>query len=179
MNLRSWVESELWNENYFDPTRLSSGVEIFRSGLSFPLIASLIDGRSGVPGWKRDSHETHTEALLRLVRPFVRRYGASWIYITDPDNALSVFEWEREIDPEFFNSYPLIEFEKNPAEEGGASFLIIAFHDREGLIVIECESALKITLYATSKRMSELLSTLGITHPVEDTNGQQAASSNH
>ena len=168
MSLRSWVESELWDEEYFAPHRLSEGVEIFRCGLSFPLIASLIDGCRGEPQWVRGSDETYTDALFRALRGLVRQYGASWFYITDPDNALSVFEWEREIDSGYvtslplFNSSPLDEFEKNPAQEGGNSSLCIGFHDREGIVVIEYGCILKITLYGTTERMAAMLSGLGL-----------------
>lgn len=177
MELRSWLESELWDENYFDPRRLSEGVEVFRSGLSFPLITSLIDGCRGTPEWVRQPHETHSDALFRSLRGLVRRYGASWLYITDPDNALSVFEWEKEIDPDYFNSHPLIEFEKNPAQEGGASFLCIGFHDREGLVVIERETTLKITLHANPERMAEILTGMGIERPVESKRENMTADS--
>lgn len=171
MSLTSWVESKLWDDRYFDPTKLSAGVEVFRSRLSFPLVASLIDGCHGAPQWEREQHETPTDALFRALRGLVQRYGASWIYITDPDNALSVVQWEKEIDPEYFNSYQLIEFEKNPAEEGGASFLCVAFHDREGIVVIECETSLNITLYGTSARMDAMLESLGVKRPTENQQG--------
>ncbi|MBL9157445.1 MAG: hypothetical protein JNJ70_08235 [Verrucomicrobiales bacterium] len=134
-------------------------------------MTSLIDGCHGTPEWDREPSETFTDALFRALRGLVGRYGASWIYITDPDNALSVFQWEKEIDPNYFNSYRLIEFEKNPAEEGGASFLCIAFHDKEGIVVIESESSLKITLHGTATRMDAMLDALRIKRPTETTKG--------
>lgn len=162
MSIRRWVETSLWDEEYFDPSRLSPGVVIFSSGVSWPLVTSLINGCGGTPTWHLEASEQATPALFRSLRGLVRRYGASWFYVTDPDNALSVFHWEKEIDADYFNEFELAEFEKNPAEEGGISYLCIGLHDRAGLIVFEYGDPFRILLYGDQMRMREFQQALRI-----------------
>ena len=156
MNVQAWIEQSLWKDCYFVPSLAGEGVEIFRSGVSFPLLASLIDGCHGTPHWPQGASRSLTAALFDAIRPLVRRDGASWFYITDPDNALSVFHWEKVIDPDFLNEFQLQEFELRPAEEGGTSCLGIAFHHGEGLLVFELSNCFTICYYGTPRRIEEL-----------------------
>ena len=160
MSIRAWIENNLWSENYFQPSLAGDESEIFRSGASFPLVTSLIDGCSGSPTWTRQPAESPTGSLFESLRPIVAKYGASWFYVTDPDNALSVFHWEREIDAQYFNQYVLDEFEKNRAVEGGASYMCIGLHDQSGVIVFELDESFKISFYGKDERENEIKSAL-------------------
>lgn len=155
MNIHTWIEQTLWGENYFEPGRAGDCVEVFQCGVSFPLVASLIDGCHGTPQWARGASPSNTKALFDAIRPLVQRDGASWFYVTDPDNALSVLHWTRVINAAFFNEYVLQEFELNPAEEGGDSHLGIAFHHGEGLLVFDLSRNLTIRYYGSPARIAE------------------------
>ena len=148
MKIQEWVTS-LWDGIYFDPNKLGVKEELYKSGASFPLVTSLIDGCGVVASWSNDTGLSKTETFFNRLRGLVRRYGASWFYVTDPDNALSIFHWEEQINPDYFNSSKLSVFEKYPAEEGGTSYLGIAFHDRRGMIIFECYNPFTITCYGT------------------------------
>jgi len=156
MNVQAWIETELWADGYFCPSRLGSPVELFRSGVSRPLVASLVDGCRGTPTWSSYSSLSPTDSLFRRVRGLVRRYGASWFYITDPDNALSVFHWSKVIDADAFGPWELAEFERNRAVEGGCSHLGIAFHSKQGLLVFSLCDAFVIDSYGSPEFMTEL-----------------------
>ena len=156
MNVQAWIETELWADGYFCPSRLGSPVELFRSGVSYPLVASLVDGCRGTPTWSSFGSLSPTDSLFRRVRGLVRRHGASWFYITDPDNALSVFHWSKVIDADVFRPWELAEFERNPAEQGGCSHLGIAFHSKQGLLVFSLGAAFVIDSYGSPEFMTEL-----------------------
>ena len=156
MNIRTWIKQDAWRGLYFKPTLLGDEFEIFRSGASFPLVTSLVDGCQSEPNWAREPAEAPTDALFASLKPIVARLGASWFYVTDPDNALSLLEWEEEINPDSFNSLILQEFETNRAVEGGTSYMCIAFHDRSGLIVFRLDNYFRICFYGSNHRKKDL-----------------------
>ena len=109
MDVRAWIENELWEDGYFQPDKLGERIELFRSGVSRPLVTSLVEGCRGTPRWSSYSNLSHTDSLFRRLRSPVRRYGASWFYVTDPDNVLSEFHWSEPIQPEYLNPMKLSE----------------------------------------------------------------------
>lgn len=161
MNIQTWIEHDLWADGYFTPTLAGDQQELFRSGISFPLITSLINGCHGKPTWDLQPSESPTNALFQSVRPLVKNRGASWFYITDPDNAFSILHWVKAIAPDEFNEYPLQEFELNPADQGGVSYLGLAFHDQQGILVFELNSEFfSLSFYGSTDCWTELQSRL-------------------
>ena len=117
-SVKEWLETSLWEGGYFSPERLPARLELYSSGVRFPLVTSFPDGCGVLAAWPSDRGKTKTETLLNRLRPMVRRLKASWFYVTDPDDVCSLFEWEEVIDPEYFNAQKLRVFETHPAAEG-------------------------------------------------------------
>ena len=156
MKIEEWVTTSLWEDGYFVPEKLGISVELYRSGASFPLVTSLIDGCGVIADWSNEPGLSKTDTFFKRLRGMVRRHGASWFYVTDPDNVMSVFKWEETINPDLFNSWKLQEFETNRAAEGGISRLGIGFHDGRGMIIFELDSTFTITGYGTDEFIDDV-----------------------
>ena len=102
-SVKEWLETSLWEGGYFSPERLPARLELYSSGVRFPLVTSFPDGCGVLAAWPSDRGKTKTETLLNRLRPMVRRLKASW---------------EEVIDPEYFNAQKLRVFETHPAAEG-------------------------------------------------------------
>jgi hypothetical protein len=162
MDVKKWVEEHLWNDEYFTPEKLGSKHTIYSSEYRSPLITSLIEGHGTKAIWKLSNERGLTESFFQNVKPLVSRYHASWFYVTNPDNVLSVFEWEKEIDSKSFNANELKEFEKNPAKEGGSMYIGILLHSLDGLILFELSHIFEISFYGTDMKWNDLKNLLGM-----------------
>ena len=158
MELTKYIENELFEDDYFCPEKPGSTKEIFSSGMRYPLLMNIIDGVTPRYTWPLITGSTSaTESFFIKLKPIVKAHKSYWIYITDPDNVFSNIEWTREINPEYFNTYVLTEFETNPAVEGGVSYLILFFEDKRGMIVFEYDyGSLSIKYYGHDDRFKEI-----------------------
>jgi hypothetical protein len=149
--MREWIETELWDECYFRPERLGPKSVLYATNFSGPLVGLLIDGHSTNAPWRMDD-------LFTRLRPLAERCPCSWLYITDPDDALSVFQWEQPYNADWFTRRRLWVFETSPADEGGMCNLILAFHDRRGIIVFAFHPghSFEISFYGHPERLAEI-----------------------
>ena len=136
----------LFKESYFSPS-LIGGVKIELGSFKFkePLLANVIDGCLKTAKWKLNKPCGATRSLFQNLKPLVSQHGASWFYITDPDNALSVINWQREATD--FHENVLSVFEKEPALQGGVAYLCLIFHNLKSLLVFEYDEELNINYY--------------------------------
>ena len=162
-SVASWIREQLWSDGYFAPERLAPVRVLFSTGVRSPLLVNVIDGGPREHSWPQVTGSTSpTESLFVRLRPLVAQHPAAWVYITDPDNALSLVHWEREARAELFTPHVLEVFEREPAREGGLARLVLGFADRQGLLVFELgEEDLRILLYATPARRREVVALLG------------------
>jgi hypothetical protein len=149
--MREWILKELWGENYFEPERLGPRTVLYAVSFSGPLVGLLIDGFQAKARWR--SHE-----LFDRLRPLAQRHSCSWIYITDADDAVSVFEWEQPQALDRFSAHCLSVFETSPEHEGGRCRLVLAFHDRRGVIVFAFRPghSFEISFYGHTERLAEV-----------------------
>jgi hypothetical protein len=149
--IRKWVETELWDDCYFQPERLGPKSILYSTSFSGPLIGLLIEGHQARAPWR-------TEELFTRLRPLAERYPCSWIHITDPDDAVSVLQWEQPYSPDLFTPRQLWVFEMFPADQGGRSRLVLAFHDHSGLIVFEFHPgrSFEIAFYGHAERLNTI-----------------------
>lgn len=162
MEIKKWIKEHLWEDDYFTPEKLGPKHNIYSSNYRWPLITSLIEGNGTKATWNLTNERGLTESFFQSVKPLISRYNASWFYVTDPDNALSVFEWEKEIDSKYFNDYELKEFQENPAKEGGSMYLGILLHSLDGMILFDLSQIFEINFYGTDTKWKDLKNLLGL-----------------
>lgn len=156
MKLQKWIETNVWEKAYFVPEKLGEKRSIYTTPYSLPIIASLIDGKCSKANWKLSNPRGLTLSLFDNIKPLLSRYGASWFYITDPDNVLSEFQWEKVIDPKYAQIYELHELVVNPAKEGGISRLGIMLHTLDCLVLFEMLEHFEINFYGSAERWEEI-----------------------
>lgn len=149
--MREWIETELWSGGYFEPERLGPRALLYATTFSGPLVGLLINGHAERAPWR-------TDELFDRLRPLAERHACSWLYITDPDDALSVLQWEQPYHRDWFSSRRLLVFDLSPAEEGGMCHLVLAFHDRRGIIVFAFHpgQSFEIAFYGDPERLLEI-----------------------
>jgi len=157
-----WIVTKLWRDSYFTPSNFDEAFEMYRCGLSTTLLASLLDGCGGEPVWCRDLPLTNSNTLFKHLKTFSHRVGGcTFLYITDPDNALSIIHWERVMDDDCSWGLLLEEFERNPAQEGGTSYLVCAFNNQKSVVVFEKDvEDFMITFYGTKGAKIQFLELL-------------------
>ena len=162
-----WIENELWKDRYFSPDLLPERLELFRCGLSWPLIATIIDGYANEPNWTRDIPLSNTNTLFQRLKDYSAIVGgSSFVYITDPDNALSIIQWERVVDDLNYWQAQLEELQVNPAVEGGTSYLVLAFNDRESVVVFELDpEEFCISFYGTKVAKDKFTDKIKLPNP--------------
>lgn len=149
--MNEWIKNDLWGENYFEPERLGPKTVLYTVTFDGPLVGLLIDGHVAHSPWL-------TDEFFDRLRPLAERHPCSWLYITDPDDALSIVQWEQPYDPDWFTRRRLWVFETSPADEGGRCHLVLAFHDRRGIVVFvfhPCQS-FEISFYGHPERLAEI-----------------------
>lgn len=153
-----FIDKNLWEGGYFCPDKLGKERELFSSSYNTPLVSNIIDGVIPRAAWKLIDGASPTSSFFIHTKALVTRYVGTWIYINDPDNALSVIEWTKKIEPAYYNQYVMEEFERNPAVEGGISQLVLMFGDRKGIVVFLFgdEEAFKISYFGEDERFMEL-----------------------
>lgn len=155
------MEAELWDEHVFFPERLGPAHVFYTTRFSGCLASLLIDGHPTCAPWRSDE-------LFNRLWPLVERQPCSWVYITDPDDACSDVEWElpcrRSPDQiNFDGSHTFTEamlevFGSQPAAQGGLCRLVMAFHDRKGLLVFSFHphDFFEIAFYGHSERLADV-----------------------
>ena len=97
-------------------------VDLYQTGLGWPLLTTTIDG-FGVPApWPQEFGKRRSETLFRALT----RISPSWtaFYIKHQDDAYAEVSWARVIEARTTLGIQLLEeFSRNPADEGGSSFL--------------------------------------------------------
>lgn len=104
--------------------------------------------------------------LMKAVMSATNEQPCYWVYITEPDNALAVVEQLRPHRWEALYSqyYQLEAFEKNPAAEGGCSYMCLLPEDKSWLLVHELipMDSFTISLHSDENFSERVLGMLGV-----------------
>lgn len=160
-----WVLREAWDENYFRPDFLGSKHLIYSIEWNLPYVAAMIDGVSTSPPWGTTTSGP-TETLFGRLKEVVRTRKASWIFVSDPDNSLSVLEAASPATPENSGIRKLWMFDTHSVDQGGNQYLALVFEDRSGAVVFTREfarfSGFEIAFYGPEEAWNYLSSALEI-----------------
>jgi hypothetical protein len=157
LKVKKWVKENLWDDLHFTPDKIWNKTNFYKCDYSMPFVCYLITGHENFASWEKNEGKNLAISFFENIKKVVRKYKASSFYITDPDNALSVFEWEIKIKPEYFNVNILEEFQLNPAKEGGVSYLGLFFHNYKGITLFELDpESLEINFYGENDLLNEI-----------------------
>ncbi|MBC2606315.1 hypothetical protein [Pelagicoccus albus] len=114
-----------WNE--------TDRFDLYQAGLSWPIIATMIDG-FGVPAsWTQRFGMTRTDTLFAWIEELSKEWNG--FYIKDQDDAWSELDWERKLSGLQISSAILEEFIRNPAMENGSAYLGLYLESADDLIL--------------------------------------------
>ena len=129
----NWVEEELIEKEtgFFRIWNSDSRLDIYQSGLGWPLVTTLINGFSRPADWGQRPGLSKVETLFEIINESSNKFEV--FYIKNQDEAFSHVEWVREYD----RVVPgiLDEFSVNPAEENGTAFMGFCVGNRQDIIL--------------------------------------------
>lgn len=164
--MQHWVLEEAWDENYFRPDFLGPKHLIHSIEWGLPLVATMIEGLPASPRWRMNGVGA-TEALFSILNDAIGSREATWIFVSNPDNAVSILKAAYPATSEGSAVRNLWLFETNSVDEGGNQHLALIFEDRSGAVVFTREfvrfSGFEIAFYGADETWSQLSSALGIT----------------
>jgi hypothetical protein len=96
-------------------------LDIYQSGLGWPLVTTVIDGFGIAASWQQDVGKRKSETLFRALKEVSNSWSA--VYIKHQDEAYAEVSWAEVLSEERLHPRLLEEFTANPADEGGTSFL--------------------------------------------------------
>jgi hypothetical protein len=97
-------------------------LDLYQTGLGWPLITTTMDGFGLAAPWDQAFGRRRSETLFMALA----RISSSWtgFYIKHQDEAYAEVSWARTIEAGSTLDIPILEeFSRNPADEGGSSFL--------------------------------------------------------
>jgi hypothetical protein len=102
-----------WNRN--------DRLDIYQSGIGWPLITTIINGFGAPAPWQQDFGRNKSETLFRAMKDVSQSWSA--VYIKHQDDAYAEIAWVEDLSEERFHPRLLEEFTANPADQGGSAFL--------------------------------------------------------
>jgi hypothetical protein len=115
-------------------------VDLYETGLGWPLITTTMDGFGIAAPWDQSFGKRKSETLFIALG----RISPSWtgFYVKRHDGAHAEVSWSRKFDDGSTLGIQLLdEFTRNPADEGGASFLGLYVAKPDDMILFTCAPA--------------------------------------
>ncbi len=142
--LENWIYKTLVDENEFLSTSFfDKKFAIYYTPLSNSFLATIING-SGLPAsYKVSPGEFQYNHIIRQVAAVTKQESAVWFYYTVLDNSVGQLNSVWECNYNHCLDYPLEKFEREPAEEGGVSYLGLLSKNKSWLLLHSyepCES---------------------------------------
>jgi len=137
------------------------GLDLYQTVIGWPLITTAINGFGSPASWPQDFGKTRSETFFRALRDISESWTA--FYIKHQDDAYAEVSWTRTLDQEGLDSGLLNEFEINPADEGGLSFLGLFSERLDDMVVFTYAPGefLRISLFGRMK--------VAVSHALEPT----------
>lgn len=113
------VDSE---SGFFEWSSREDRLDIYQSGIGWPLVTTAIDGRGVAATWQSKQGKRKSETLFMALKKISNSWSA--VYIQHHDEAVCEIAWvEAGLGQERLDPRILEEFTDNPADQGGTSFL--------------------------------------------------------
>ena len=148
--LESWIFEKLVDKDEFlDASVFDSKMLIHFTPLSNNFVATIINGSGTAATYKLNSGENQYNKIVRQVALATKAETAHWFYYTVIDNAVGQLNDVWECNYEYSLDYPLEKFEREPADQGGVSYLGLIGTNKTWLLLITYEpgESLKITFH--------------------------------
>ena len=151
--MENWVEDELIEKEtgFFRMWNSDDRVDIYQSGLGWPLVTTFIDGFGKPADQVQRPGLNKVETLFEIINESSDNFEA--FYIKNEDEAYSHVEWVRKYD----RIVPgiLDEFSVNPAEENGSAFMGFCAGDRQDMVLFTYSPGemLRISLFGRLKEI--------------------------
>ena len=157
MNVREWFEQELWEDVFFAPQRLQPKRLLYTVDFVGPKLKLLINGFVPHAPWSSGNSVNRADALFDAVKPLVGRFGASVVYIHEPDGAYSeIVQLRDHLDPVYCRTNLLWWFDRNPADQAGPAYLCLVFHGQNALLVFRQNRGIEISCYGNPQIAEEI-----------------------
>lgn len=119
-----WIYKELVREGEFlDGSSFEESLHIYLTPLANNFVSTIING-SGLPAkYKVNPGEFQYSHIIRKIAAVTENEASVWFCYCVIDNAVGELKEIWDCNYEFSLDYPLEKFEREPAEQGGVSFL--------------------------------------------------------
>jgi len=126
-------------------------LDIYQSGLGWPLITTIIDGFGLSASWQQDVGRRKSETLFRALKDTSPSWSA--VYVKHQDDAYAEIAWAEVLTVERLHPRLLDEFTANPADEGGSSFLGLFAETVDDMVLFTYapDEFLRISLFGRMK----------------------------
>ena len=123
-NVKEVIEATLIDKDtgFFQWWNREDRLDLYQTGLGWPLLTTMIDGFGIAAPWEPAFGRRKSETLFLALA----RISPTWtgFYVKHEDDAYAVVSWVRSIeDGSTLGIQLLEEFSRNPADQGGSSFL--------------------------------------------------------
>lgn len=164
--MTAWIGTELIGpDRYFAPTGFESSLVLYHTELPDSFVLAVIEGSTRPAPFRVPKGQSSYRELVRAVHRLSDEAPACWFYITDPDNCFSILEWVRPCGDGDSPGWWLECFERNPAAQGGISWLGLAGADRRWLLLHEYNqgNSFEISIYGPSDFCRAVAVHMGVT----------------
>lgn len=162
-DIEDWIYKELVREGEFlDGSSFEESLHIYLTPLANNFVSTIING-SGLPAkYKVNPGEFQYSHIIRKIAAVTENEASVWFYYCVIDNAVGELKEIWDCNYEFSLDYPLEKFEREPAEQGGVSFLGLLSKNKSWLLLHTYEpgESFEIKLYASSSVIKKLQNVL-------------------
>ncbi len=161
--LESWIYKELVGEDEcINTSAFSETLPLYITSLANNFVATIINGHGTPATFKVNPGEYQYNHIIKQVAFITDKEPAVWFYYTVIDNAVGTLNDVWDCNYEFCLDFPLEKFEREPAEEGGVSFLGLLGKNRAWLLLHTYEpgESFEISFHSSASIVKRLESVL-------------------
>ena len=123
-DIEDWIYKTLVAEDDFiDTSSFESKLDLYLTPLANNFVSTIINGTGTPAGFKVNPGEFQYNYIIRHLSEVTGQEPAAWFYYTVIDNTVGRLNQVWDCNYEYSLDYALEKFEREPAEEGGVSFL--------------------------------------------------------
>jgi len=155
----SWIYEKLVDQNEFlDTSLFEKKLAVYFTRLTNNFVATIINGYGHAAGYKVTTGEFQYNHIIRQVAAVTNAESSVWFYYTVIDNAVGQLDEIWECNYDYSLDYPLEKFEREPAKEGGISYLGLLGKNKSWLLLHKYEpgESLDITFYGSETLVNDL-----------------------
>jgi hypothetical protein len=126
-------------------------LDLYQTALGWPLVTTPLDGFGTPATWQQDFGKTKSETLFRALLDVSDSWSA--FYVKDHDDAYGEIAWvEQRLNIERIHPRVLSNFDSDPADEGGHTYLgLFIGTPEDSILFVYATEVFRISLFGRMK----------------------------